>query len=105
VPLGLHTLILFGERNDLWERLVADPAAIPRAVEELLRRVTPLNNVFRTAAPSLPRRPRRPSPAAHHPRGDDAASHRAAPLGAPQYEANVFVKAVARCSLGAALRT
>ena len=47
-----HAMILFSERNDLWERLAADPAAIPRAVEELLRWVTPLNNMFRTATRS-----------------------------------------------------
>lgn len=45
-----HTLVLMSERNDLWERLAADPATIPTAVEELLRWVTPLNNMFRTAA-------------------------------------------------------
>lgn len=45
-----RSLILFAERPDLWEWLAADPARIPRAVEELLRYVTPLNNMFRTAA-------------------------------------------------------
>ena len=43
-----RALILFSERNDLWEQLAADPAAIPTAVEELLRWITPLNNMFRT---------------------------------------------------------
>jgi cytochrome P450 family 142 subfamily A polypeptide 1 len=44
-----RALILFCERNDLWERLAADPTLIPSAVEELLRWITPLNNMFRTA--------------------------------------------------------
>ena len=44
-----HALILFSARPDLWEALAADPAGIPRAVEELLRWITPLNNMFRTA--------------------------------------------------------
>jgi cytochrome P450 family 142 subfamily A polypeptide 1 len=43
-----RSLILFSERNDLWEWLAADPARIPLAVEELLRFITPLNNMFRT---------------------------------------------------------
>ena len=43
-----RALILFSERNDLWERLAADPSGIPAAVEELLRWITPLNNMFRT---------------------------------------------------------
>jgi cytochrome P450 family 142 subfamily A polypeptide 1 len=43
-----RALILFSERNDLWEELAADPALIPSAVEELLRWITPLNNMFRT---------------------------------------------------------
>lgn len=45
-----RSLILFSERNDLWDQLAADPAMIPTAVEELLRWVTPLNNMFRTVA-------------------------------------------------------
>lgn len=45
-----RSLVLFSERNDLWEALAADPASIPAAVEELLRWVTPLNNMFRTVA-------------------------------------------------------
>ena len=45
-----RSLILFSGRNDLWEQLAADPASIPTAVEELLRWVTPLNNMFRTVA-------------------------------------------------------
>lgn len=43
-----RALILFSERNDLWEQLATDPSAIPAAVEELLRWITPLNNMFRT---------------------------------------------------------
>jgi cytochrome P450 family 142 subfamily A polypeptide 1 len=43
-----RALVLFTERNDLWEALAADPAGIPTAVEELLRWITPLNNMFRT---------------------------------------------------------
>ncbi|HLT15204.1 MAG TPA: cytochrome P450 [Acidimicrobiales bacterium] len=45
-----RSLILFSERNDLWEQLAEDPSRIPTAVEELLRWVTPLNNMFRTVA-------------------------------------------------------
>jgi cholest-4-en-3-one 26-monooxygenase len=43
-----RALILFSERNDLWEQLAASPTTIPTAVEELLRWITPLNNMFRT---------------------------------------------------------
>jgi cytochrome P450 family 142 subfamily A polypeptide 1 len=45
-----RALILFADRNDLWERLADDPTLMPHAVEELLRWITPLNNMFRTAA-------------------------------------------------------
>jgi cytochrome P450 family 142 subfamily A polypeptide 1 len=45
-----RALILFSDRNDLWEQLAADPGLIPTAVEELLRWITPLNNMFRTVA-------------------------------------------------------
>ena len=44
-----RSLILFSERPDLWESLAEDRSRIPHAVEELLRWVTPLNNMFRTA--------------------------------------------------------
>ena len=44
-----RSLILFAERPDLWEWIAEDHGRIPRAVEELLRFVTPLNNMFRTA--------------------------------------------------------
>ena len=43
-----RALVLFCERNDLWEQIAAEPASIPLAVEELLRYITPLNNMFRT---------------------------------------------------------
>ena len=43
-----RALIVFCERNDLWEQLAAEPESIPVAVEELLRYITPLNNMFRT---------------------------------------------------------
>ncbi|HZQ85452.1 MAG TPA: cytochrome P450 [Acidimicrobiales bacterium] len=43
-----RALIMFCERNDLWEQLATDPAIIPTAVEELLRWITPLHNMFRT---------------------------------------------------------
>ena len=45
-----RSLIMLSERNDLWEQIHAEPEAIPTAVEELLRWVTPLNNMFRVAA-------------------------------------------------------
>ena len=45
-----RALIMFSERNDLWEQLAGEPGLIPVAVEELLRWITPLNNMFRTAA-------------------------------------------------------
>jgi cytochrome P450 family 142 subfamily A polypeptide 1 len=43
---GLRTL---ADHPDVWERLAADPTAVPLAVEELIRWVTPLNNMFRIA--------------------------------------------------------
>ena len=46
IARGLHAL---AERPDQWARLVADPSLVPTAVEELIRWVTPLNNMFRTA--------------------------------------------------------
>lgn len=58
VPGGVDTtrttisrsMILLAERPELLERMAEDPAVIPSAVEELLRYITPLNNMFRTAA-------------------------------------------------------
>jgi cytochrome P450 family 142 subfamily A polypeptide 1 len=57
VPGGVDTtrttisraLILLEEHPDLFERMAREPACIRRAVEELLRFITPLNNMFRTA--------------------------------------------------------
>jgi cytochrome P450 family 142 subfamily A polypeptide 1 len=43
-----HGLRTFCDHPDQWERLAAEPELVPRAVEELLRWVTPLNNMFRT---------------------------------------------------------
>ncbi|HKY13282.1 MAG TPA: cytochrome P450 [Microthrixaceae bacterium] len=45
-----RALILFSERPELWDWLAEDQGRIPHAVEELLRWITPLNNMFRTAA-------------------------------------------------------
>jgi cytochrome P450 family 142 subfamily A polypeptide 1 len=47
IARGLATL---AEHPDQWEAMAADPALVSRAVEELIRWVTPLNNFFRTAA-------------------------------------------------------
>ena len=41
---GLHVLV---EHPAAWEAMAADPRRIPNAVEELIRWVTPLNNMFR----------------------------------------------------------
>jgi cytochrome P450 family 142 subfamily A polypeptide 1 len=43
---GIHQLLL---HPDQWERLAADPAGRPAAVEEMLRWVTPIKNMVRTA--------------------------------------------------------
>ncbi len=45
-----HGLRVLCDHPDQWEMLGADPDAIEPAVEELIRWVTPLNNMFRTAA-------------------------------------------------------
>ena len=58
VPGGVDTtrttisrsLILLAERPELLAQLAEDPGIIPSAVEELLRYITPLNQMFRTAA-------------------------------------------------------
>jgi len=58
VPGGVDTtrttisrsLILLAERPELFERMAAEPECIPNAVEELLRYITPLNNMFRVAS-------------------------------------------------------
>lgn len=44
-----HGLRAFVDHPDQWEALAADPARIPVAVEEMIRYVTPLNNMFRRA--------------------------------------------------------
>lgn len=43
-----HGLRAFADHPDQWEALAADPSLVPSAVEEMLRWVTPLNNMFRT---------------------------------------------------------
>jgi len=43
---GVHQLLL---HRDQWERLGTDPGARPSAVEEMLRWVTPIKNMVRTA--------------------------------------------------------
>jgi cytochrome P450 family 142 subfamily A polypeptide 1 len=44
---GMHQLLLHPEQ---WRSLRRDPGAIPRAVEEMLRWVSPIQNMMRTAA-------------------------------------------------------
>lgn len=44
-----HGLRTFCDHPDAWEFLAAHPEAVNDAVEELIRWVTPLNNMFRTA--------------------------------------------------------
>jgi cytochrome P450 family 142 subfamily A polypeptide 1 len=44
-----HGLRTFCDHHDQWELLHREPERIPNAIEELLRWVTPLNNMFRTA--------------------------------------------------------
>ncbi len=44
-----RALILFCDHPEAWERLARQPERIPVAVEELLRIITPLNNMFRRA--------------------------------------------------------
>jgi cholest-4-en-3-one 26-monooxygenase len=39
----------FCDHQDQWEQLAGDPSLVPAAVEEVLRWVTPLNQMFRTA--------------------------------------------------------
>lgn len=41
---GLHAL---ARHPEAWEAMAADPSVIPTAVEEMIRYVTPLNNMFR----------------------------------------------------------
>jgi cholest-4-en-3-one 26-monooxygenase len=44
-----HGLRVFVDHPDQWEAMAADPSLVPLAVEEVLRWVTPLNNMFRRA--------------------------------------------------------
>ncbi len=44
-----HGLRVFADHPDQWEAMAADPLLVPGAVEEVLRWVTPLNNMFRRA--------------------------------------------------------
>ncbi|MGB3733818.1 MAG: cytochrome P450 [Ilumatobacter sp.] len=45
-----HGLRTFVDHQDQWEAMAADPDLVPGAVEEVLRWVTPLNNMFRRVA-------------------------------------------------------
>ena len=45
-----HGLKAFADHPDQWEAMAADPSLVDGAVEEVLRWVTPLNNMFRRAA-------------------------------------------------------
>jgi cytochrome P450 family 142 subfamily A polypeptide 1 len=45
-----HGLRAFCDHPDQWELMASDPAVVPSAVEEVVRWVSPLNNMFRTAA-------------------------------------------------------
>ena len=42
-------LRVFVDHPDQWEAIAADPPLVPGAIEELIRWVTPLNNMFRSA--------------------------------------------------------
>jgi cholest-4-en-3-one 26-monooxygenase len=44
-----HGLRAFVDHPEQWEAMAADPALVPGAVEEVLRWVSPLNNMFRRA--------------------------------------------------------
>ncbi len=44
-----HGLRAFVDHPNQWEAMAADPSLVPAAVEEILRWVTPLNNMFRRA--------------------------------------------------------
>jgi cytochrome P450 family 142 subfamily A polypeptide 1 len=45
-----RALRTFCDHPDQWEAMADDPTTVPTAVEEMIRWVTPLNNMFRTAA-------------------------------------------------------
>lgn len=44
-----RSLVAFAEHPDQWEAMHADPSLMPGAIEEMIRWVTPLNNMFRVA--------------------------------------------------------
>ena len=44
-----RSLVAFADHPDQWEAMHEDPSLIPGAVEEMIRWVTPLNNMFRVA--------------------------------------------------------
>jgi len=44
-----RSLVAFADHPDQWEAMYDDPSLIPGAVEEMIRWVTPLNNMFRVA--------------------------------------------------------
>ncbi len=44
-----HGMRAFVDHPEQWEAMAADPSLVPGAVEEVLRWVTPLNNMFRRA--------------------------------------------------------
>ena len=44
-----HGLRAFCDHNDQWERVFESPSLLPTAVDEVIRWVTPLNNMFRKA--------------------------------------------------------
>ena len=44
-----HGMRAFCDNPEQWEAMAADPSLVPLAVEEVLRWVTPLNNMFRRA--------------------------------------------------------
>jgi cytochrome P450 family 142 subfamily A polypeptide 1 len=46
IARGLRVLC---DHQDQWERMAEDPSLVPGAVEEIIRWVTPLNQMFRTA--------------------------------------------------------
>jgi cholest-4-en-3-one 26-monooxygenase len=45
-----HGVRAFADHPEQWEAMAADPSLVPGAVEEVLRWVTPLNNMFRRVA-------------------------------------------------------
>jgi cytochrome P450 family 142 subfamily A polypeptide 1 len=51
-----HGLRAFCDHNDQWELVHDDPSTLPTAVDEVIRWVTPLNNMFRKATQDVPLR-------------------------------------------------